>query len=173
MVIGARAEICSSVRPYSCLPEGPAGRRAAGKQGDDPRVAAAALIYHVMDADGVRQDAEWERMKDCSARATRLTGAALDRLVEAGAEADQDAVDLYAFTSVLKRHLDETARIEFIRILWEVVFADGELHELEDHTLWRVAELIGVDRRERVLARQEARRRAPGSAAVRGEISRP
>ena len=33
---------------------GPTGGR--GKQGDDPRIAAAALIYHVMDADGVRQD---------------------------------------------------------------------------------------------------------------------
>ena len=103
-------------------------------------------------------------MKELLGESYGVSGAALDRLVEAAAEADQDAVDLYAFTSVLKRHLDETARIEFIRILWEVVFADGELHELEDHTLWRIAELLGVDRRERVLSRKEARRRAPGSS---------
>jgi uncharacterized tellurite resistance protein B-like protein len=149
------------------LPAGSAGGRR--KQSDDPRVAAAALLYHVMDADGVRQDAEWERMKQALGDSYGVSGAALDRLVEAGAEADQDAVDLYAFTSVLKRHLDETARIEFMRILWEVVFADGELHEMEDHTLWRIAELIGVDSRERVLARQEARRLAPGSAGTPGE----
>ena len=147
------------------LPSG-GSRTARGKPGDDPRVAAAALLYHVMDADGVRQDAEWERMKQVLAESYGVSGAALDRLVEAGAEADQDAVDLHAFTSILKRDLDETARREFVRILWDVVLADGELHELEDHTVARIAELIGIDGRQRILARQEARSRAAGAAGT-------
>jgi uncharacterized tellurite resistance protein B-like protein len=144
------------------LPSGEAGRSTPGGS-DDPRVAAAALMYHVMDADGVRQDTEWERMKELLAEAYGLSGDALDSLVAAGGEADENAVDLYAFTSVLKRHLDEQARIEFIGLMWEIVFADGELHELEDHTLWRIAELIGVDRRDRILQRQKAQAEAPGS----------
>ncbi len=155
-------------RVIAFLRELPAGASGGGRpqRDDDPRVAAAALLYHVMDADGVRQDAEWERMKQVLSESYGISGEALDSLVEAGAEADQDAVDLYAFTSVLKRHLDEPARIEFIRIMWEVVFADGELHELEDHTLWRIAELIGVDRRDRIASRQEAKRHAPGSTGT-------
>lgn len=128
---------------------------------DDPRVAAAALMYHVMDADGVRQDAEWDRMKALLSEQYDISGAELSQLVRAGQKADSEAIDLYAFTSVLKRHLDEEARVHFIRLLWEVVYADGELHELEDNTLWRVAELLGVDRRDRVLARREAARQAP------------
>ena len=130
---------------------------------DDPRVAAAALMYHVMDADGVRHDDEWERMKELLGESYGVTGEELDRLVAAGGEADEDAVDLYTFTSVLKRHLDAEARIEFIGIMWEIVFADGELHELEDHTLWRIAELIGVDRRDRILARQKAQSQMPNA----------
>jgi uncharacterized tellurite resistance protein B-like protein len=130
---------------------------------DDPRIAAAALMFHVMDADGVRQDTEWERMKAILAEAYGLAGKDLERLVLAGGKADEEAVDLYAFTSVLKRHLDETARIEFIGLMWEIVFADGELHELEDNTLWRVAELIGVDRRDRILQRQKVKGRARAS----------
>ena len=31
---------------------------------DDPRIAASALLFHVMSADGVRQDVEWERFKE-------------------------------------------------------------------------------------------------------------
>lgn len=131
---------------------------------DDPRVAAAALLYHVMDADGVRHDVEWERMKQLLTESYGVTGEALDRLVEAGGEADEDAVDLYTFTSVLKRHLDAEARVEFIGVMWEVVYADGELHELEDNIVWRVAELIGVDRRDRVLERQKAQRNAPDAS---------
>jgi len=137
----------------------PAGN-ARQKRTDDPRVAVAALMYHVMDADGVRQDAEWDRIKQLLSESYGISGRELDELVQAGEAADQEAIDLYAFTSVLMRHLDEKARIDFIRLMWDVVYADGELHELEDNTLWRVSELLGVDSRDRVLARQQAARRA-------------
>jgi uncharacterized tellurite resistance protein B-like protein len=134
---------------------------------DDPRVAAAALMYHVMNADGVRQDAEWERMKGLLTEFYGVRGSELEHLVKAGEAADLEAVDLYQFTTVLKRHLDAEARITFIRVMWDIVYSDGELHELEDNTLWRVAELIGVDRRERILARQEARDHSAQQAAER------
>lgn len=130
---------------------------------DDPRIAAAALMYHVMDADGVRHDAEWERMKEILAESYDLSGDALDKLVVAGGKADEEAIDLYAFTSVLKRHLDAEQRVEFIGLMWEIVFADGELHELEDNTIWRIAELIGVDARDRVLERRKAQAQAPNA----------
>ena len=150
-------------RVLAFLKELPTGSAGGGRpqRGDDPRIAAAALMYHVMDADGVRQDVEWERMKELLTESYGVTGEELDRLVAAGSEADDEAVDLYTFTSVLKRHLDAEARVEFIGIMWEIVFADGELHELEDHTLWRIAELIGVDRRDRILERQKAQSQAP------------
>ena len=131
---------------------------------DDPRIAAAALLYHVMDADGVRQDAEWDRLKQLLAENYKLSGRELDALVMAGEKADSEAIDLYAFTSVLKRHLDEDGRIAFIRLMWEVVYADGVLHELEDNTIWRVAELIGVERRDRILTRQDAAKKVPGAS---------
>lgn len=139
------------------------------QDGDDPRIAAAALMYHVMDADGVRHDAEWERMKVLLAETYGLSGEDLDRLVAAGGKADEEAIDLYAFTSVLKRHLDEEARIAFIGLMWEIVFADGELHELEDNMLWRIAELLGVDRRDRIVQRQKAQANAPGSTGKAAE----
>ena len=151
-------------RVLSFLKELPSGSKSKTAKGDDPRIAAAALMYHVMNADGVRHDAEWERIKQLLGETYGLAGDALDEVAQAGEAADREAVDFYQFTSVLKRHLDAEARIEFIRVMWDVVFADGELHELEDNTLWRVAELIGVDRRDRVLARQDARSRSPGAS---------
>lgn len=135
---------------------------------DDPRIAVAALMYHVMDADGVRQDSEWEKVKELLAELYRIDADDVDALVRAGEAADNEAIDLYAFTSVVKRNLDEAARIRFIRLLWDIVYADNELHELEDNTLWRVAELVGVSSRDRVAMRQEAARNRP---AARGTPS--
>ncbi|KQZ14944.1 MULTISPECIES: TerB family tellurite resistance protein [unclassified Mesorhizobium] len=131
--------------------------------GDELQVAAAALLYHVMNADGVRQDAEWERFKHVLSQAYGVTGNALEALAAAGEKADNEAIDLYAFTSVLKRHLDMDARRVFIGLMWEVVYADGDLHELEDNIVWRVAELIGVERADRIEARRRASAHVPGA----------
>jgi uncharacterized tellurite resistance protein B-like protein len=123
---------------------------------DDPRLAAAALMVHVMEADGVEADAERTALREALTRAYGLTGRELDDFVARAEEEVHQSVDLYAFTSVLKRHLDDQARIEFIGIMWEIVFADGEMSELEDNIVWRVAELIGVERRDRVAMRRKA-----------------
>ncbi|BCH22341.1 hypothetical protein MesoLjLc_20840 [Mesorhizobium sp. L-8-10] len=151
-------------RLLSFLKELPGAQSGALAGKDDPKVAAAALMIHVMDADGVRQASEVTRLKQMLSEHYGVKGETLEALFRAGERADQEAIDLYAFTSVLKRHLDEEAKAEFIGIMWEVVFADGELHELEDNTVWRVAELIGVDRHERIAARQRAQRQAPDKA---------
>lgn len=129
---------------------------------DDPRVAAAALLIHVMNADGERSAEEQKRLKETLSAAYNVKGPELKALMKAGEEAEAEAVDLYIFTSVLKNNLDEEARAEFIRLMWEIVYADGELHELEDNLVWRVAELIGVDTRTRVTMRQRVQQAEGG-----------
>lgn len=121
---------------------------------DDPRVAAAALFFHVVDADGDVSPSERRRLRDIVAEAYELKGPELDAVIRAGELADEEAVDLYAFTSVLKRALETEQRVSFVELLWEIVYADGERHELEENVVWRVAELLGVSSRQRVWARQ-------------------
>lgn len=147
-------------RLLSFLKDLPAGQPDSSGGKDDPKVAAAALMIHVMDADGERQQSEIGRLKEMLSEQYDVHGQALESLFRAGEKADREAIDLYAFTSVLKRHLDQKARADFIGIMWDVVYADGEMHELEDNTVWRVAELIGVDSRDRIALRLRAQRDA-------------
>jgi uncharacterized tellurite resistance protein B-like protein len=148
------------------LPGGKPGRKTLAD--DDPKVAAAALMFHVMDADGERRETERGRLKELLAEAYGLSGSELDRIMRAGEEADQEAIDLYAFTSVLKRSLSREGCTEFVRIMWEIVYADGDLHELEDNVVWRVAELIGVDSRERIALRLRVQEEHAGTRGETG-----
>ncbi len=152
-------------RLLAFLKDLPGRTTAAELDRDDPRVAVAALMIHLMDADGLRLDAEVGRLKEALSAMFGVSDGELDTLVEAGNRAEAEAVDLYAFTSVVMRHLDAAARTRMIGILWEVVYADGERHELEDNIVWRIAELIGVDSRDRI----ELRRAAARAAGVSGD----
>jgi uncharacterized tellurite resistance protein B-like protein len=144
------------------LPEAGSGHRVPSAE--DPRVAAAALMFHVVNADGVLQEVEKTKLRSVLEEAYSVTGGELDALIAAGEEADREAIDLYAFTRVLKRHLDADQRLQFIGLLWTMAYADGRADELEDNTVWRIAELIGVDSRDRIAARQRIKASIAGAA---------
>ncbi len=126
---------------------------------DDPLVAAAALLFHVGAADGEVSDTERAKLRAVLAQEYGLAPADAEAVRVAGEEADADAVDLFRFTQVLMRHWSEAERVRFVELLWEVVFADGAVHELEDNVVWRVAELLAVSGRDRMLAKREAQER--------------
>lgn len=154
-------------RLFSFLQGLPGGGDAPGLTVDDPRVAAAALLFHVMAADGVHSEREHAVLRKALQTSYGLAGGELEAVMKAGEEAEHEAVDLYAFTSVLTRELDEQQRVEFIALMWQIVFADGESHELEDNTVWRVAELMGVDRRDRTELRARISARTPSLETLR------
>lgn len=135
------------------------GERPSFEAGD-PRLAVAALCIQVMEADGIVRDSEQLQLKHILGEHYDLDGSELDALIEAGREAGNEAVDYYRFTSELKRHLDEDQRKSLIGLLWDMVYADGERSEMEDHALWRIADLLGVSGRDRVEERQKAALRA-------------
>jgi uncharacterized tellurite resistance protein B-like protein len=126
-----------------------------GLDPNDPRVAAAALLYAVMDADGDRLESERAALSRELSEYFSEDEKALQAVMEAGEDAEGSSVDLYQFTSVLVRELDSDRRLAFVEAVWEVVYADGELHELEDNLVWRMCELLGVSARDRVLLKRK------------------
>jgi uncharacterized tellurite resistance protein B-like protein len=122
---------------------------------DDSRLALAALLVHCMAVDGTISEAERAGLRTVLARNFGLSDVDLDTLVEDAVAAEREAVDLYRFTSVVKRQTSEEERIRVIENLWEIVYSDGESHEFEENLVWRVAGLLGVHSRDRI-----ARKRA-------------
>ena len=121
---------------------------------DDSRLAVAALLVHAVAIDSVESDAERAKLRELLARNFGLSGGDLDQLIEDAATAESEAVDLYRFTSVIKRGASHDARIRVIENLWEMAFADGVSSEFEENLIWRVAELLGVSPRDRIAMKQ-------------------
>jgi uncharacterized tellurite resistance protein B-like protein len=133
---------------------------------DDYRLAAAALLIHVAGVDGATDPAERARLRAIIEERFGLDPSASAELVEKAEQSDRDAVDFYQFTSVLKRTLDDDGRLRIVDMMWDIAFADGAIHEFEENTIWRVAELLGVSTRDRVLSRQRVAREAPPETSV-------
>jgi uncharacterized tellurite resistance protein B-like protein len=128
----------------------------------DPKLAVAALLVHLAAVDGTMKDDERKTIKGVLQDHYDLDEEAVDQLVKQAAQRDAEAVDFYKFTQTLTQ-LDMDDRIEIIRMMWLVVFADQNNHELEDNMVWRIAELIGVSSRDRTILRNQISRDAKES----------
>lgn len=133
---------------------------------DPLKLAEAALMYHVIAVDGVIRDEERDRMREILLSNFGLNSEGTDTLLAEARDAENEAIDLYSFTSQLKRAFDEDQRITIIEHLWEMVFADGVVHELEDNVVWRVAELLGVNTRDRMALKQRVWKRISDAVDV-------
>ena len=84
----------------------------------------------------------------------------LRKTLKEAAAWEEDSVDLYGFTSIMCRELDQDGRQRMVEMLWEIVLADGVLHEFESNLVWRAAELLGVSTHDRVRLRKLVESRA-------------
>ncbi|MBV1698357.1 MAG: TerB family tellurite resistance protein [Hyphomicrobiales bacterium] len=121
---------------------------------NDYRLAAVALLVHAAAVDGEMSQQERAKLHSVVKRGFSLDDRLVDELIEKATLAENEAVDLYHFTSLLNRSLDEPGRARVIEMMWEIVFADGQRDELEDNLLWRAADLLGVSQRERIELRR-------------------
>jgi uncharacterized tellurite resistance protein B-like protein len=121
---------------------------------DDYRLAAAALLVHAAAIDGEMSQVERDKVRGVLEARFALDDAAASELIEKATAAEHEAVDLYHFTHLLNRTLNEPGRAKVIEMMWEIVYADGSRDELEDNLLWRAADLLGVSPRERIELRQ-------------------
>jgi uncharacterized tellurite resistance protein B-like protein len=123
---------------------------------NDYRLAAAALMVHLISVDGNISDSETAKLRALLQDRFALDAQAADELIREATVLEGESVDLYRFTSLIMRSVDEQGRLRIVEMMWELVFADGKVNEFEESVIWRAADLLGVSSQARV----ELRRRA-------------
>jgi uncharacterized tellurite resistance protein B-like protein len=131
------------------------------------RLAATALLIHVISIDGEPSAVEKRKLHSVLESYFGLDPGTADRLIASATLVEGEAVDLYHFTSIIMRQVDDEGRLRIVEMMWELVYADGQVNEFEDNVVWRAADLLAVSSRDRidlkhrVAARQAAA--APGN----------
>ncbi len=117
---------------------------------NDYRLAAAALLVHAAAIDGDISDAERDKLHAVIKQQFQLDEATTDELVVEATAAENEAVDLYHFTSLINRSLGEEGRSRVVEMMWEIAYADGQVDDFESNLIWRAADLLGISSRERI-----------------------
>src|ERR1700751_277405 len=114
------------------------------------RLAATALLIHVISIDGEPSEAEKRKLHSLIESRFGLDPGTADQLIASATLVEGEAVDLYHFTSVIMRSVNEDGRPRIVEMMWELVYADGQVSEFEDNVIWRASDLLGVSSRDRI-----------------------
>ncbi len=140
----------------------PAESSAVAQSGDDKQLAAAVLMVEAARLDGHFDESERHVIERIVKRHFGLDESETEALLAAAIETHDGANQLVGYTRTIKQAYSEPERIEVIEMLWEVAYADDELHHYEANLLRRIAGLLYVSDRDSGLARKRvlARRKA-------------
>jgi uncharacterized tellurite resistance protein B-like protein len=123
------------------------------------RLAAAGLLAHAAALDGVVAEEETRTIRRLLREHFDLSAEEVEELLEEGHREAAESTQLFAFTRVINDNLDAEERVKIIEMLWEVVYADSDVHHYESNLIRRVAGLLHVSDRDSGAARKRVTER--------------
>ena len=129
---------------------GPGAQPQRAFDDNDYRLAAAALLIHLISLDGEPSVLEKRKLHTLLEYRFDLDPGTADALIRDAMLVEGEAVDLYHFTSVIMRSVNEEGRLRIVEMMWELVYVDGNVTEFEDNVVWRAADLLGISQRDRI-----------------------
>ncbi len=123
------------------------------------RLAAAGLLAHAAALDGEVHEDETRTIRNLLRSHFDLGEDEVEELLEEGNKEAAELTQLFQFTRVINDNLGPEDRIKIIEMLWEVVYADGDVHHYESNLIRRAAGLLHVSDRDSGSARKRVAER--------------
>jgi uncharacterized tellurite resistance protein B-like protein len=120
--------------------------------GDPLQRAAAVLLVIAARLDGRMDSHERASIERLLVERLDVTEAAA--LIEEAEKAAANTTDFFGVTRIINKQLPPEQRVGVIEMLWQVVYADGAVHDYEANLVRRVAGLLHVSDRDAGEARK-------------------
>ena len=108
------------------------------------RMATVALLTEVARADNITSDEERRVILRIIERYYSVPASQAVEIAEAAENHADDMTSLYPMTRLIISECSLEERIEIVRLLWKVTFADGHVDKHEEHLVRKVADLLYV-----------------------------
>lgn len=122
---------------------------------EELKLASTALLLEAACMDGQVDDVEISTVTNLLSDHFELGADEARELVDAGREILANSVELYGFTRTITNSFNHEDRLRMIKMLWNVVYADGILHDFEANLVRRICGLIYVSDRESGVLRKQ------------------
>tara|TARA_B100001029_G_C14953271_1_gene390084 strand:+ start:529 stop:936 length:408 start_codon:yes stop_codon:yes gene_type:complete len=125
------------------------------KDSYDTKIAATCILLSVANADENLHENELKIINDIIKDYFSIKEEEAIAIIAESKKLLTEATDLFQFGLELDKAFSKDDKIDFIGCVFEVAFADGELHYLEQHSIKKIANLLKIRREEIINIKSE------------------
>ena len=119
------------------------------------QLAATCILLSVADADEVLDDKELDIISEILQEFFTINKNNTASLLNEATQTWQESTDLFQFGTQLNQNFSHNDKLDFISCVFEVAYADGDLHYLEHHTVKKIANILQLHRDEIIAVKAE------------------
>ena len=112
------------------------------------QLSAACLLLSVAEADEILEKHELDTIQDILKDFFSISANDADELIYKAQDKMKHSIGLFEFGQHLNSVFNHGDRLDFISCVFEVAYADGDLHYLEHHTVKKIANILNVSRED-------------------------
>ena len=121
----------------------------------ETQLSATCLLLSVAEADEILEKQELDTIQDILKDFFSIADNDAYKLIQEAQDKMKNATGLFVFGQYLNTVFDHTDRLDFISCVFEVAYADGDLHYLEHHTVKKIANILNVNREDILTAKRD------------------
>ena len=119
------------------------------------QLAAACILLSVADSDEIFEDKELDTINAILQDFFTIDEKAASLLIQKAQNEWKNSTGLFQYGKQLNESFTHDDKIDFISCVFEVAYADGELHYLEHHTIKKIANILNLHRNEIISVKAE------------------
>ena len=132
---------------------------AAPQHQQDPlQLETAAVLLEIAYADGEFSPAEDGDVIGFLQRNFQITNDSAQELIHAASEVRNRTIDHFALTNYIRKNASLGERIEIVKTMWRIVYADRKLTDYENYLVRKLADLLGLEHQVMIAAKVDVLR---------------
>ena len=119
--------------------------------------ACAALLIEIAYADKDFDESEKMSLKNSLMTTYKIDEIEIDELILDASQSVQESTSLYGYTRIVNDEFSYDEKLNLLKNLWKIAYADGNLDKYEEHLLRKISDLIHISHSDYINIKLEIR----------------
>lgn len=119
--------------------------------------ACAALLIEIAYADKDFDESEKMSLKNSLMTTYKIDEIEIDELILDANQSVQESTSLYGYTRIVNDEFSYDEKLNLLKNLWKIAYADGNLDKYEEHLLRKISDLIHISHSDYINIKLEIR----------------
>ena len=119
--------------------------------------ACAALLVEIAFADKDFDESEQDSLKKSLMECYKISEEEINEIIEDAEITVKESTSLYGYTRIVNDEFEYTDKLDLLRNMWKIAYADGNLDKYEEHLIRKTSDLIHTSHSDYIKIKLEVR----------------